>query len=307
MEELDQAELKARFQRAIDAFVAKVKDDVNVIAVVVNGSYTYDVLWEKSDIDMMVVVRDQRMAAESLSLVEDGITINLGLVTRSSFKRAIEGAIGGSFFQAFIAKGEIVYSTEESLYEYMEDVRQIGEDDKAMTALRLAGYLISTLHKVEKWLRARKDLLYAQYFLLKAAESIADMELCIRGIPTSRSAIQKAMEFNPEVMRRFYLEPMTHLLSEEELEEGVLRLDRYIESHIPLFQRPILAYLSDQEIKTTAMIAKQIHTEGPMIIDVLNYLAEKQVIERVSQTIKITPKSRMSIEEIGFLYIPVSA
>jgi hypothetical protein len=304
MNELEQTALKQRFEQAIETFIEKVKGDVNVIAIFVGGSFAYDVLWEKSDIDMMIIVRDQKLINESLCLGEDGLTINVSLIPRSRFKRGLESAVGGSFFQSFMAKGKVVYSTEESFYEYMEDIGVIGEDDQALTALNMAGVLISTLHKAQKWLVARHDLLYAQYFLLKAAETIANMELCLQRIPSSRSAIQKAMELNPEIMQAFYLDPMSHTLSEAEVVEKLERLDRYIEDKIPLFQKPILAYLADQEIKTTAMVARQLRSDGPMIIDVMEYLAEKKVIEKVSQAIKLTPKGRMNIEEIGFLYVP---
>jgi hypothetical protein len=160
------------------------------------------------------------------------------------------------------------------------------------------------MHKAQKWMTARKDLMYSQYFLLKAAEIIAHMELCVRGFPTSRSAIQKALDLNPEIMKIFYQEPMEHLLTEAEIINTLAQLDRYIEDKMALFKKPIIEYLSDQEVKTTTMIAKHFRSDSHMIIDVLDYLAEKGVIEKVSQIIKLTPKSRLSIEEIGFLYIP---
>jgi uncharacterized protein len=303
MDEMQQTALRERFQGAIDSFVTKVKDDPNVIAVLVSGSFAYDVIWEKSDIDMQVIVRDQHLTSTYVSLVEDGITINAGLIPRSAFKRDMEGSIGGSFFQSFISQGQLVYSSDESLYEYLEELRHIGDDDKALTALVNAFFLIANRHKAEKYLVARRDLPYAQYFLLKCAETIAGMELCIRGIPTARNAIQKALGFNPEIMHLFYTDLMSRQLSESELAERIQRLDHYIEEHMPLFQRPVLEYLADGEIKTVSMISKYIHAEGPMT-ELLDFLAERGVIEKVSQQIKLTAKSRMSIEEIGYFHVP---
>ena len=299
-----QAELKIRYQQAIDQFIDKIKDDINVIAVIVGGSVAYDVIWEKSDVDMTVVIRDQQLKSNSLSIVEDGITFNVYLVPRSSFKRGMESAFGGSFLQSFLSNGKIVYSTEESLYDFFEDIKQIGEDDIAISALHLACELISTMHKTEKWLIARKDVLYAQYFLLKAAETIAHMELCVRGLPTSRSAIQKAIDLNSEIMRVFYQEPMERPLTETELTNALSQLDQYIEDKMAIFQKPVLEYLRDQEIKTTTMIAQRFRSDSHFIIEALDYMAEKGVIEKVPQIIKLTPKSRLAIEEIGFLYIP---
>lgn len=300
---MKQAALRARFQGAIDTFIGKIEDDPNVIAVLVAGSFAYDVLWEKSDIDMMIIVRDQKLTSTTVSLVEDGLTINASLIPRSAFKRGMEGSIGGSFFQSFISNGIIVYTRDDSLYEYLEDLRRIGDDDKALTALILVFFLLDNQHKAMKYLSARRDVSYAQYFLLKSAETIASMELCIRGIPTSRTAIQKAMEFNPEIMQLFYLDLLRRQLNEEELFERIQRLDVYIEEHMPLFQRPVLEYLADGEIKTVSMISRHVHADGP-ITAVLDFLAERGVIEKVSQQIKLTAKSRMAIEEIGYQYVP---
>jgi len=304
MNEKKQAELRVRYQNAIDQFINKIKDDINVIAVILSGSVAYDVIWEKSDVDITIVVRDQKIKSEFLSIVEDDITFNLFLIQRSSFKRGMERAIGGSIWQSYVANGKILYTTDDSLYDFFEDIKKIGDDDISLTALYLACDLISTMQKVEKWIYARNDLLYAQYFLLKTAESIANMELCIRGIPTSRSAIQKAISLNPDIMRFFYQEPLEKLLTREELIDKVKKLDLYIEDKIDIFKKPVLEYLSDQEIKTASMIANHLDSNDHFIITILDYLADKSVIEKAYQPIKLTPKSRLSVEEIGFLYIP---
>ena len=176
MDEKLQADLKARYLAALDSFVDKIRNDQNVIAVIVSGSLAYDVVWEKSDIDMTVVIRDQPLKSRSYCVVEDGIIINVSLLERSSFKRGMEKSIGGSFSQAYFAKGKIVYTTDESLYEYFEDIRKIGSDDMAVSVFFMADELVGIYDKCRKWLKARKDLLYAQYFLIRAAEVISNMK-----------------------------------------------------------------------------------------------------------------------------------
>ena len=49
-----QAEIKERYLAAVDSFVDKVRDDPNVIAVIVCGSLAYDVVWEKSDMKVFM-------------------------------------------------------------------------------------------------------------------------------------------------------------------------------------------------------------------------------------------------------------
>jgi predicted nucleotidyltransferase len=303
MNDILQAELKERYTAAVESFVSKVKDDPNVIAVIVCGSLAYDLVWEKSDIDVTVVIRDQVLKNNSYCIIEDGITINVDLVVRSSFKRGMEREIGGSFSQSYFAKGRVVYTTDDSLYEYFEDLKKLGSDDIALSAFYMASMLVGIYDKCQKWLTVRKDPLYAQYFLLKAAEIIANMELCLNGEPASRESIQKVLEMNPEVISPFYKEAMSHHFSEEEVLEAIRKIDGYLEQHLDILKNPVIEFMSDEQIKTTTLIAKHFHTQGHFIVCIFDYLAEKGVIEKVSQTIRITPKSKLALEELGYLYI----
>jgi hypothetical protein len=52
---------------------------------------------------MTLVVRDQQLKSDNLSIIEDGITFNIYLAPRSSFIRELEREIGGSFLQSFIS------------------------------------------------------------------------------------------------------------------------------------------------------------------------------------------------------------
>jgi len=304
MNEVKQAELKQRYLAAVDSFVDKVRDDSNVIAVIVSGSLAYDLLWEKSDIDMTVVVRDQVLKNHSYSIIEDGIIINVNLMTRSNFKRDLEGSIGGSFFQSYLAKGNVAYSSDDSLNEFFEEQKVMGKDDIALSAFLISAELIGLLEKAQKWLFARKDPLYAQYYLLKAAEVVARMELCLNGEPVARDVIQKALAINPDAITPFYHEAMSRHFSAEEVREGINRLDSYLEQRLDTLSRPVLEFMADQEIKTSTLIAKHFNIHSHFVVNVFDYLADKGVIERVSQTIRITPKSKLAHEELGYLYIP---
>lgn len=303
MDEKRQAELKKKFNEAVDSFVGKIKDDPNIIAVIVCGSVAYDVVWEKSDIDMAIVVRDQNLKNYSYSIIENDILINLGIATRSSFRRYMEKDIGGSFSQAYFSKGKIVYTTDDSLYEFFEDIKIVGSDDMALSAFMMGCELVGIYEKCQKWLTAREDPIYTQYYVLKAAEVIANMELCLAGEPASRESIQKAQALNPELIKTFYQDAMSHHFSREELEAAIEKIDNYLESKLDILKKPVIEFMSDNEIKTTTLIAKHFNADSHFLHNMFDYLADKGVIERVSQTIRITPKSKLAVEEQGYLLI----
>lgn len=304
MEKQLQSELKTRFMAATESFINKIKEDPNVIAIILCGSLAYDLVWEKSDVDMTVLIRDQNIKNDSYCIVEDDILINVHLVTRSEFKREVEKSLGGSFLQSYFAQGKILYTSDDSLYEYFEDIKQMGKDDIALSVFYKATYLIAIYNKSRKWLYVKKEPLYAQYYLIAAANPIADIEVCLSGETPTRESILKAISLNPEQIKPYYQEAMSHLYSFEELEKAIDGIDQFLMKHLDIIKKPVIDFMSDQQLKTVTLISKHLHSDGHSIEPVLDYLWEKGVIEKVSQTIRITPKSRLAVEEIGYLYIP---
>jgi len=52
------ADVRQRYQEALDALAADLEQDYYVLAAFVYGSVARGEAWERSDLDMMIVVRD---------------------------------------------------------------------------------------------------------------------------------------------------------------------------------------------------------------------------------------------------------
>lgn len=300
-EQRRQKVLQTRYQAAVESFVAKVCMDVNVIAVIVCGSLAYDTVWEKSDIDLTVIVRDQPLATTAYCLVEDDITINASILARSAFKRCMDRATGGSIMQAYLAKGRLVYTSDDSLRDYFVDFKRLGSQDIALTVMDKAGELIDIRHKCEKWLTVKKDLLYAQFYLLKAAEVMAQMEVCSLGEPPTRESVLRTMELAPELLAPFYAEALSHPYGESELVAALTAIDAFLLGKLALITRPIIDFMGEGQPKSVTMLARHFQQDSHFIIGLLDYLAEQQVLVKVAQTVRLTPKSRPVLEELAFL------
>jgi hypothetical protein len=303
MDQKQKEELTLRYRAAVDSFIEKIKKDINVVAVIIGGSLAYDQVWEKSDIDTTIIVRDQVLKNDSFCIVEDDITLNVNVTTRSGFKRFLESLGGGSFMHSYFAKGTIAYSTDDSLYEYFEDFKKIGKDDLEETIFKTACELVHCYDKCLKWIHVKEDPLYAQYYLLKAAEAIARIEVCLSGEIPTREAIVKASTINPDLMAVYYKDAMSRHYSNPEIIAAIDKMEQYIAKHLDVIKQPIIRYMGDQEMKTVTMITKYFKTDSHFIIGILDYLADKGVIAKVSQTIKVTPKSKLAVEEIAYQYI----
>ena len=291
-------EITERYLTAVNEFIEIAKKDVNVIAVVVIGSLTNDIVWEKSDIDMTVVVRDQKLTVTGFCLDMDGIVLSVNVQERSSFVRMLEK---GGYVDSFMAKAQVMYTTDDSITQMVEQSKHIGAKDAQLYAFTCACDAICLFEKCEKWLYIKKDYTYCRFYIIQMAAALARMEICMAKESPGREVFQHAQRLNPELIQRFYYYPMSRELNAGELEELLREMDAYIMKHIDFITEPILDYLEDGEIKTVTMIGRHFRQGGGFLVHILEYFASKGIIEKLSETIRITPKSRPNFEEIAFM------
>lgn len=302
-ETVDQAQLTKRYQDALDAFVEKAKQDPNLIAVILQGSLAYDKVWAKSDIDLFLVVRDQKLETTSYCIDEDNIVINVSLMTRSDFRGHLGSARGGLFSHSINAKARVIYTTDESIAEYLADIQHLGADDIESTFFRYATELVGLMEKTEKWLVVRNDPLYAQFYILRMSGLLADMKLLLVNEIPNRESLPRMMSRDRDFMSPFYERPMTGKMTKEEVVEALDAIRQFLIDHLDLLARPVIRFMDEGEIKTVTMLVKHFGIWSHDIYHIFEFLAEMKVIEKVTETIRITPKGKKLVEEIAFIYV----
>src|SRR6476659_4731541 len=104
------ATVRERYQKAVDNFVERVKQDPYILAVILFGSLSYDQVWAKSDIDIMLVGPEPKSSAKqagkAFALTENGLAIHAVMRSRSEFRQMIEGSLQSSFLHSSFAKSK---------------------------------------------------------------------------------------------------------------------------------------------------------------------------------------------------------
>lgn len=290
-----------RYDAAIQSFVEKVKVDPNVIAVIVYGSVVHGTVWEKSDIDMTIVVRDQKLIHKNYGFYEDNILLNADLCLRSELKRGTEKSLTGTAAHSFHTTSKIVYTTDDSLYEYFEEMNAIGEADVERGLFFMANHLLGCMEKIEKWLTVKKDPTYARLYALRAADVIAQMELCASHKVPTREAILEADKLNPALMETFYHRPMRGEMTVKELYGLLGEMENYILTHMEAIVNVATEFFGDGEIKTGTHISTYFRSPMHYIESILDFLCEQGLLEKISQPMRLTPKSRLAAEEMAFI------
>lgn len=289
---------REKHQAALDSFVSRIKDDPHVIALLVYGSLAYGTVWERSDIDAEMIVRDGTVVQGLWYTVEEGgVEININnFAELSKFKKALQELRGG-FDHGILGKGNIVFSKDENLIEMFEDARKIGADDAARAFAAKINDLVNWMHKAEKWISALDDPLYAQRFLHLAAAVVADMELIRHMENPTRESIKRALQLNPELMHEVFTLPSTTAMTREGVRQVLQILDSYLMEHMPWWSKSILRFMEDGEIKKASHILKSCGSVP------LEYMAEKGLLLKTTEPSQIFKKSKLTLEEFAYFYV----
>ena len=299
----NQTEIKARFEAALLAFVDKIKNDPNILAVVLYGSMANDTVWEKSDMDTTVLVREMKLTTKSFCIEEDGLIINATIQSEFDFKRGLERSLGGGFKNSTYMQARVVYARDESLHEFLKSVQKMGKDDVALAFFKMASGLIYYMEKIEKWLTVKEDPLYAQKWILEGVSVYANMILLLNNKPVSRESVLKVMEFAPGLVEPVYKKPLQGHMAVDEVWQVLKFFRKFLEDNIDLLKLPVTKFMSDGEVRTVTALVKHFGMSSHDIYHIFDFLGEMGIAARVTETVRITPKSRRAVEEVAFVYV----
>lgn len=300
-----QEAVRRRFLAALDSFVARVRQDSYIIAAILCGSLAYDTVWAKSDIDLVLVGRDERWPFRLYCLVEDGINIHATLYSRARFKRELEQALQGSFFSSYISRSTLLFSLDPTIDEYYDGMLQLGGADRERGLLLATLEVLPALAKAEKWLVVKADPAYCFQWLTYVVGGLARIEIIQGGEIPGRELVQQAMRFNPELFRALYFDLLSHPTDAQALRAALDQVVAYLDERTPTLFRPVLAYLAEaggprRVSEINAFFRTRLQTDA--IGYVCEWLAERGVIGQIAVPMRLTERSRATVDEAAYFY-----
>src|SRR5215467_1750591 len=107
---------REKFGAALDALTEQVKRDRSVLAAILCGSLSHDTVWDKSDIDLVLItIDDKKTRVSDLALYADGVNVHAQLMPRADFRKCAESAIRNGFLHSYLAKGRLLYTHDQTI------------------------------------------------------------------------------------------------------------------------------------------------------------------------------------------------
>jgi hypothetical protein len=295
------------FREALESFVEKAKRDEQIIAVILLGSMSYDQVWEKSDIDLRIVVEEQKLVMTAATFMENGIPINAGIQTRNDFKRWVERSVQGAFAHSYLRRGTVLFTKDPTIEEYFRDISRIGNRDRQLLLLQLSCFVLASLAKAEKWYVVKRDPVYSAFWIIKMVDVLAQIEVIRHGEVPMREAVKQALAVNPAFFEDIYTGLIRGEATEEKVKSALALIHGFIEDRALQLFGPVLNYLKkEQEFRSMSELSEKlsaiIRLDAGLLVNACDWLAERGYIAKIPMATKATPKSRIVLEEPGYLY-----
>lgn len=301
-----QDSLQQRFTAALDALVEQVKHDRTILAAILCGSLSHDIVWAKSDIDLLLVtVDDRHVESRHLALYSDGVNIHALLMSRTEFRKTVEGSVRQSFLHAFLAKGRLLYTHDPTIADLCGTLHDVGARDRALQLLRAAAGALPSIDKAHKWFLTRADLDYTALWILYAATPLAQVEVIEAGGLVDREVIPQAMRLNPAFFRTIYSELLNARKTRKNVQAALNALDAYVADRALAIFAPILDYLRDVgEARSCSEIEDYFRRNFDVsgVTTACEYLADQGLIGKASTPVRLTKKSGVDVQELAFFH-----
>lgn len=304
---MGQGSVQQRFEDALAGLVEQVKQDRSILAAILCGSLSHDTVWDKSDIDLLLVTVDDRKAGTvDRALYADGVNVHALLMPRVEFRKTVEGTLRNSFIHSLLAKGRLLYTHDQSLADLCAGLGQLGARDTGVQLLRAATAALGPVYKAHKWLLTRGDLEYTALFILYAATPLARIEVLGAGRLADREVIPEALKLNPSFFKVVYTDLLNAPKTRESVEGALHAIDAYLARRAAVLFAPVLAHLQEVGEARSATdledhFARHLGVEG--VTAACEYLADQGLLGKAATPVRLTLKSNTQVQELAFFHL----
>jgi uncharacterized protein len=299
--------IQQKFNEALAALVEQVKEDAAILAAILCGSLSYDTVWAKSDIDLVLVtVDDKKVDSGSLSLYADGVNVHAFLIPRAQFRRTVEGSLHNSFMHSLLAKGRLLYTHDQTIADLCARLQDIGARDTQVQLLRAATSALPAIYKAHKWFTTRGDLDYTALWILYAATPLAQVEVIGAHLLADREVIPQALKLNPAFFKTIYADLLNAKKTRKSVQMALEAIDRYVAERAAMLFAAVIEHLREVgEARSCSEIEdyfkRNFNVES--VTTACEYLADQGLIGKASTPVRLTKKSNVEVQELAFFYM----
>jgi hypothetical protein len=300
--------IQDHFKDSLETFLEMIKTDRSILAAILFGSLVSGFVWEKSDVDIILVSNDEKTPYKFYWLDGNNLNYQVTIYSRNHFKRTVEGALSGSWVWHMIQTSEILYSRDPTIDEYLLNAQILGKRDVELQLLTIVATVIGDLEKAEKFLTLRENIPESYLFVTRLLDPLAQIIALLNGEIPGREVIQQAMQYAPELFSTAFTDVIVKETDAAKLRAILKCIRGYLKKHTPDIFRPIIEYFKTEgDVRSLSDLTYHLNKMRPSnwweiaVLSYCNWLTELGYLERFSSMTRLTSKSRTYVNEISYI------
>jgi len=302
--------IRAKFEEALDVFIEEIKQDQTFTAALLFGSLVKGTVWKKSDIDLVLITKDQKTPYRDYWLMDDDINIQVSVMTRNAFIRHQQRSLQGSGTHHVLTTSKVLFSDDPTLNEFIESMKQVGKRDFELQILRIVSMVVGDLEKAEKYIHIEDNIVQSYLFVYRLLDNLASIICMLNNEIPGREAVEQAMKFEPELLDQIYTQVVLEKTNKDKQLKILSLVRKFLEKNTSEIFGPVIDYLKKEAMfRSVSDIARHLNDKLETTwwniagLALGNWLVEQGICERVPCPVRLTLRSHEEVNEIGFYYI----
>ena len=306
---VEDKELRQKFDKALELFMKRIEPDTSILAVFVLGSYTNGIVWEKSDIDMVIVIKEDKVLQDLIVIRENDVQINVYVISRNDYRRNQQRFLQGSMTHHMLSTSKLIHSTDRGISEFNRDMFSVAERDRELQILIRSEMLVGDLHKIKKTLYVEESLEKSFNWVIFAAQEIARILIFLEGKIPGRDILTQAQEVSTdEILDNIILNVFKKGFSEQSVEYAINLIEEFLVQNTSKFFKPLFDYLKESVGERThseldLYFKKATGFQGLTLVESIIWLNDQGILMLGSKPKRITARSRVTVDETTIFYI----
>lgn len=263
------------YQEAYEVAVNKLINNSQVIAIVVYGSMVSGDIWEGSDIDFLVISKENNRVEHIYSKILN-IPIHIFYISKDNFIDSYKSLLkGGTFHKAFFT-GKLVYCSDNDIEDIHMSTRFYQDRDRDVRNIEILCNLINSVHYAKKYYVTGK-IETAYQWCIEVLTNYARLLMSLEGHITDKDILSFAVSVNNDIEYLFDKLNMD-IPIKEKIHEILSAAESFIDFNIQSISALVIDFLrkskfplSTEELKNTREFK---HVDGDMstLLDKLSHM-----------------------------------
>jgi predicted nucleotidyltransferase len=302
--------VRSKFEATLESFIQQVKQDEYIVAAILFGSLVDGDVWEKSDIDLVLVTKDVHSPYKDLWITENGINIQVSVFSRNQFIRSRQRALHGSTTHHVYTTSRILFSKDETIIEFLESMHKIGLRDLQLQMLHIISMVIGDVEKAEKFLVVKNDVVQSYLFITRLLDHLAQIVVMLNNEISGREAVEQATKYEPELFREIFTKVVIGKADKEKLHTIIQKVRSYLAEKTPTIFRLVINYMREEgTFRSASEIAQFLNDQytsdwwNIAVLGICDWLVEQGYLQKIPCSTRLTNRSRVEMNETGYFYV----